>query len=172
MKFISILLILFSSASFACENWIPKSEAIKAINQVPNAGSKTCKDLRSEKCFCFDEISEWEYAEIVPEKNTKSETESCSDESDCQDKLESKTCQDINERPVKNLDSFEVYCTKLIPEHIGENAAKKAAHLQAIADAKAQKEAEKQSHKDNAKKANMSNKEMQEAIKYLLNKVQ
>lgn len=58
-----IFLLSFSSA-FACNNTIPISEAIKAINLEPNAGSKSCTDLPNEECYCYDGI-QWETAELV-----------------------------------------------------------------------------------------------------------
>lgn len=55
MKFLIIFLISISS-TFACNNFIPDSEADKAIALEPNAGSKQCSDLPKEECHCYDGI--------------------------------------------------------------------------------------------------------------------
>lgn len=144
--FLILFLILFNASSFACVNRIAKSEALKAINKVPNAGSKTCKELPLERCLCFDGVV-WEYAKIRPEKWLKEQAESCSDESDCQDKLESLSCLSDGFYPIKNIDSLEVYCTKFRPEKIVDDSDKKAifdaaqaVKAQEKADAKAERQ--------------------------------
>jgi len=62
IRIILILLTCFwSIAAFPCMNFIPESEAIKAIAMVPNAGQIRCKSLPNEPCLCFDGI-DWETA--------------------------------------------------------------------------------------------------------------
>jgi hypothetical protein len=62
MKFTIIFIITFPV--FACVNFIPESEAIKAIALEPNAGSKTCADLPQERCLCFEGI-DWKEVDLI-----------------------------------------------------------------------------------------------------------
>jgi hypothetical protein len=64
MKIILILVFIFSFNSFACRNFIPESEARKAVALEPDAGSKTCQDLPQEKCLCFDGV-DWRDTDLV-----------------------------------------------------------------------------------------------------------
>jgi hypothetical protein len=66
-----MLILLYSLLSFGCMNTIPLSEAVKAVNLEPNAGSKSCKDLPNEPCLCFDGI-DWEEVELKNGKFVKS----------------------------------------------------------------------------------------------------
>jgi hypothetical protein len=131
MKNIFILLFLFLTAkSFACSNYLPISEAAKAVALEGGAGSKTCKELPEEECLCFDSII-WESAEIVDEVGngapiyTVNNQQSCTLEipviedqepantkTDCQLKLEALSCGE-NFEAILREDLLEVRCTRL-----------------------------------------------------------
>lgn len=61
---ITLGFLILATPAFACNNQIPLSEAIKAVNLEPGAGGKSCADLPQEECLCFDGI-DWHAAEIV-----------------------------------------------------------------------------------------------------------
>ena len=62
--YISLLVFIFGFNAFPCQNKIPLSEAEKAINKNPGAGSRSCASLANEECLCFDGI-DWDYAKII-----------------------------------------------------------------------------------------------------------
>lgn len=110
MKKMFALILLFSTAHIlACSNFIPESEALKAINLEPNAGSKSCADLPDEKCFCYDGIDfrEAEFADnMILDFIRKEKAEFCLDEADCLAKEAAQAC-DLGK--VIRTES-EVYC--------------------------------------------------------------
>lgn len=69
MRYI-IYFLLFAINSFACENPIPYSEAVKSVALQPGAGKLTCRDLPKEQCLCFDSLPgniefKWEYVDLI-----------------------------------------------------------------------------------------------------------
>lgn len=155
MKTLIVFAIIFSFQSHACMNRIPLSEAVKAINLEPNAGSKTCQDLPKEDCVCFDGI-EWETAEIVDETYEaptyaagKVNATACETEKACEEHRPT-LCKDLKGEHhffyAENLilSGYEAYCAKVSGTRqvktgnklLKTNQDKKTAR-------KAQKEAEK-----------------------------
>lgn len=65
---------------------------------------------------------------IVPDTYLKEQVDACTDDDDCQSKLEALTCTGEGFYPIKRLDILEVYCTKFVPEHIGIDQAVKTAY--------------------------------------------
>lgn len=138
MKFIFLLLVFFSFNSYgSCQNKIPYSEAVKAIAMEPNAGSKTCTDLPSEECMCYDGII-FEAAQIVDGPEVldyiaKLQTESCvkvesedlefNQYQDCDTKFAALVCAEGT--AIKNYDLLEVYCAKDVMK-----ATKQFAHVE------------------------------------------
>lgn len=125
MKFLIILIAFFSFSSFA--QYMPKSKIGKNTNGLKIYSKKSkCEKAYSEKCFSIRETGNYYFSKVIPETQMKEDAESCIDDSDCQSKLELKMCSKENAVAIKNLDSMEVYCTWLRPEHIGEDASLKA----------------------------------------------
>lgn len=118
MKFIIFLFLFLSINSMA---------AYIKIGDINSCGEKSYySNIKKcgNDCIKVNDSFNCEYAAIIPETQMKKEIESCSDENDCQSKLESKSCE--KGIAIKNLDSMEVYCTWLRPEHVGINKDKKA----------------------------------------------
>lgn len=61
---LATLFLITSTPALACQLGIPESEAIKAINLEPNAGSKSCADSPEEKCVCY-EGKDWATSDLV-----------------------------------------------------------------------------------------------------------
>ncbi len=119
MKLGIFIFTIFTINAFACMNYIPVSDAEKAIALDGTAGKVKCSDVPSEQCLCYDNVV-WEYYDLVDNMVddvlqptfSKSETESCVDIADCDAKHTAKVCADAGESPIKNYDTLEVYCSK------------------------------------------------------------
>jgi len=133
MKFLILLLISFS----AFANYIPKSKVASSENLTVWLKKAKCEKVELESCIKIDKEYSKEYSQVIPETQMKQEIETCLDENDCQAKLEIKTCE--KGFAIKNLDSLEVYCTYLRPEHVGVDEEKKNLY-----DAKMTKKANKE----------------------------
>ena len=128
-----ILLFLFSISAFA--------------GQMTKADLESCADGRTfymrgcqGECYDIPEGYNCKYSRV---KSSKSETESCFNDEDCQSKLEAKVCSDQKEQAVKVLtEPKEVYCTK---EYIGEDASLKTSYDTEESDKEALKAAKKAS---------------------------
>ncbi len=90
MKIILILIFLIPSLAHAadCVNKIAKSEFIKRVAQVPNAGLLTCKDLPSEQCFCLDGKSDYRKWKLGFRAIDITKTQDCNNATDCQDTVD------------------------------------------------------------------------------------
>jgi hypothetical protein len=166
MKYFILLFVMlahgYSCTAVACKNWIPESEAIKAINQEPNAGAITCKQLPNEKCFCFEGIN-WHYAKLsdvpIPSGEWSAPAappQDCQDYIDCSALISSGTfCDAYGESFVAmwgDLDNdgdLEAWCTEPImttTKVLEHDQAKKDVY-DAEKAAKEQEKAEKESQK-------------------------
>ena len=56
MKFsiLAVFLIVLSKSSFGCDNFLPESEIIKAVNGTSTPPAKLCSQLPLEPCICFE----------------------------------------------------------------------------------------------------------------------
>src|SRR3990167_4514968 len=125
-----LILIALSFQSFA-GSFIPKEKIGQSTDGMQVfLSQQKCEAEYSKPCIDISSTGNIEYLEVKPEIYLKANAESCSDESDCQSKLESKSC-DSDYQSIKNLDLMEVYCTKFVPEHVGENSGLKAAYQEA-----------------------------------------
>jgi hypothetical protein len=149
-----LILLLLSLNAYAIR--IPHSEAVKAVNLEPNAGSKTCEMLPSEPCYEFNGL--WQAAElvdnVVPDYVAKLNEVSCvkgiatdpvegeeplpfNEYQDCDDKFLALACAEGE--AIKNYDQLQVYCAKQMYKVDGkklvENEAKKATYEKSIKDA-------------------------------------
>lgn len=122
MKFLILFLISFS----AMANYIPKSKIGQSGSLTVWLKQSKCEIKEGESCIKIDRDYSPEYSQIIPDTQMKVETETCLDETDCQAKLEAKICD--KGVSIKNLDSLEVYCTYLRPEHVDVDQVKKDAH--------------------------------------------
>lgn len=123
MKYLLMLLICFNAfaGSFIQKDMVGKS----TDGQKIYLSLDKCEKEQEKPCIDIAKTGNYEYHEIKPASWSKQNTESCSDQLDCQEKLSLKTCEDSYEA-IKNLDTMEVYCTKYNPEKIGNNSVKKA----------------------------------------------
>jgi hypothetical protein len=152
----TLALTVFSMNAIACKNYLPLSEAVKAVNLEAGAGKIQCKDLPSEQCLCFDGIV-WQAAEIVDVMiddtanpiMSKSEAEPCSGQADCQLKLGVKECSDSEETAYIDEGFTEVYCSKITgypqiasgSKKLQNNPTKMATYEAQVAAEKAQSDA-------------------------------
>lgn len=121
MKFIILIILFFSFQNvFSCQNFLPLSEVVKAVNLDAGAGSVTCEQLPQEQCLCYEGIN-WHTAEIVDNQvddltkplYSKNEVEECSGEADCQAKLSAKECAHQDETAFTDAEFTEVWCSRL-----------------------------------------------------------
>jgi len=116
MKFL-IVFMFFSFPVFACSNYIPHSEAVKAIALSPDAGKLSCKDLPQEACYCFDGI-DWESATIIDEVvngapiYTVNSQSLCTDEDACKLAMSTLQC-DIGFTAKYRMDNPQAFCERL-----------------------------------------------------------
>lgn len=149
MKYLILLLLCFNT--FASQTIrLPESEIDKALLIEPGVGRILCKDRPLELCIKKPKKQSWHWLKKVDvmmdgdEIHSKSEIETCLDQTDCDQILLAKSCIDEDESPIKNYDLLEVYCSKLIgyeqipsgSKKLVVDSAKKAAYLQSILDAK------------------------------------
>lgn len=85
-----------------------------------------CEAHYGEPCINTRGYDLGEWSSIVPDTWLKEQTQSCVDDTDCQNKLESLACTSEGFNPIKNLDLLEVYCTKFVAEHLATDEALKA----------------------------------------------
>ena len=137
----NLILFLFCTNVFA--GYMSES---KMLNSDCNTGRPfhsrkiTC-DLESTDCVpvpdgyncqTFSKL-DTEVDDPFSPKATKSQTETCTDNADCQTKLEGLVCIDSDETARKNLIWMQVYCTKpngfnqMTVKRIREDAVKKSA---------------------------------------------
>lgn len=123
-----ILLFIFSLSTFA-GNFIPKE-------MVGNCDQKTVY-TRSQGSSFVEVPSGYNcsYHVWVDEYNAKADAQECSDEDDCQEKLEALTCSDSTYTAIKVTDSepMQVYCYKTIAAHVEIDETLKATYDAQIA---------------------------------------
>jgi hypothetical protein len=136
-----ILVTLTSINSFACMNQIPASEAQRIISALPSSVSdvKSCSEIPSEECLCFDKLEGWDVAEIqefhfendidkpimdktnilecsvesIPEQVEGEEpVEVVSNPNDCYELLAKQVCEEPSKGYISQ-DLSEVYCSKV-----------------------------------------------------------
>jgi len=120
-----LLLIFLSALTFA--NYIPKDKVGICEGLTVFSKKDKCEKVSEKDCIKISKKYNCSHSEVKPDKTAKKMTESCLDEIDCQAKLEAIVCDDKFDA-IKNLDSLEVYCTRFIPEHVGDNKKKKDDH--------------------------------------------
>ena len=114
-----ILLFLINFSVMGAWYKAPVSEIEKKFLDCsyPLAVLKICKgdcaEVTNQFSCEYSKISDELVNDLTKPINSKSEIESCLDEVHCQNKLEAKTCSDESERAIKNLDSLEIYCSKI-----------------------------------------------------------
>lgn len=120
--YITLLFCIVSISSWA--NYIPESQVASGPSGPVFMAQAKCREHYQEACIKLPSGYSKEYHRLV---NTKSDSEVCFNDSDCQSKLEAKRCSDGEELAIKVLDSDpkEVYCTK---KQVSINAGLKSAY--------------------------------------------
>lgn len=148
MKFLLLLIFSFSASAGM---FIPQSEIGDCSNSKSYKRRGSCKKESGEKCIKLPKKYDCNHYVLADEMIddpedpifSKNESESCSDEDDCQEKLESKVCSDSKESPIMTED--EVYCSKMLGYNQIKSGKKIASFDQAKKDAH---DAQVQSEKD------------------------
>ena len=139
-KNILTLILIFSSADIFA-GYMSKAKLLDCNQDKPFKSRLV--DCQKDHSDCVVVPSGFDcrtYSELDTEvdnpfspKATKSQTETCTDNADCQTKLEGLVCIDSDETARKNLIWMQVYCTKpngfnqMTVKRIREDAVKKAA---------------------------------------------
>jgi hypothetical protein len=120
-------------------NELPESEIIKAVALSPNAGKLRCKDLPSEPCICYDQVSDWaivSYTEHEEDDHSKplyeaaSNVKACDSDALCSLMIMRGNCTipegestavctpycDSSHQAYYRVanDAFEAYCTRVV----------------------------------------------------------
>lgn len=130
MKKLFLLLFLISLNVFAIDQYV-KIDSLNCANDQTFYNGPRASQLCGENCLpVFEKPFNCQYSKKVDAYNTKSQTVTCDDESDCQAKLAGLFCEDLQESPIKTTDTttMEVYCTKFVQSHFAIDATKKAAY--------------------------------------------
>lgn len=117
-----ILLFTFSISTFA-GNFIPK-------DMVGNCEQKTVYTSSQGSDYVSVPVGyNCQYYVWVEETVAQSDVQECSDEDDCQEKLEALTCSDSSYKAIKvtDTDPMQVYCYKTIAAHVEIDETLKAA---------------------------------------------
>lgn len=119
MKYLILTLLFFTDLTYA-ENWLNHSK-IKSGSIEAYSLKADCERVSGETCFNVGDYPTSVYSEMDEEIDdtakpiySKSETESCLSESNCDLVFSTKTCSDLTESPIKNYDLLQVYCSKWI----------------------------------------------------------
>ncbi len=120
MKFL-ILFILFSTSVFSNYMSKPDMESCSPGRTVYMAHSR-CQEVEGESCHKVPDGYNCNYHKVTTENEndlnlpiySKNEIEACSTEPVCDAKHIIKVCTDPDEMAIKNYDSMEVYCTKIV----------------------------------------------------------
>lgn len=178
MKYLLILLLLFTFNVFAIDHYI-KVESVDDCNksQIIYSGPKAKHICEKEgQCLQINELPyNCDYAKKVDEKWLKADSESCTDEENCQTIFESKICSDPEFHKIKNLELMQVYCTKFKEAHVAINSSKKESYDRAI---QQQKQAEKDENdaikaiKKTLKDSDtISDQDLKKVLKFILNRL-
>ncbi len=125
MKYLSLILLLFSSSSWACINQLPESEIIKAVALTPGAGTVSCAQKPDEACVCFDGIPGWEvmaYGLVTEDDPSRpifeaaSNVQACGSAEACAALIATQGfCPETHTPFYRELPpAFEAYCTRLL----------------------------------------------------------
>ena len=135
-----ILILIFISlncfGNYALKSEIDSGSSLKVYTRKPKSGNylKIPKGFNLNYHVIVDEMIN-DYDSPI---NSKSETETCVDQSDCEAKNLVKTCLDQDERVLMAQDFSDIYCSKITGynqklngnEIVVEDAAKKETYLQ------------------------------------------
>lgn len=117
LNFIIGVILLFSLNSWA--GYIPGSK-INSCGRTDYSSKEVCESSEGESCHLetLGECGIYKLTDVLGDDNSKpiyskNQVESCSDDTDCQYKLQNLVCVIQGESAIKNLDLMEVYCAGL-----------------------------------------------------------
>lgn len=141
MKFLILFLISFNlKASYLPESKIGEPSEGLTIYLKKNK----CEKAYSEPCIKINQDSS--ISMVMPAAQLKELAQDCTDQDDCQSKLEDLECSDETWEKIRT--ETEVYCTKFRPKKVVFDQAKKAAKDALIAERQAEREALKQEREE------------------------
>lgn len=119
MRLIAILFFLFINTSFA--GYVAESK-INVCSRLDYPLKERCEESEGESCYKVPsdsgecgifKIEDVVGVDLSKPIYSKNQVEECSDPEECQYKLENLLCIIQGEEAIKNLESMEVYCSRL-----------------------------------------------------------